>query len=264
MTDTAIATAAPDTCADPMAAPMHAALQAALTPYLEGDLDPTTDLVEALLDVLAAAEPTPGLISTLHHAVTGLVPTPELMGPMHHAVGAALSLPRPTPYQAARPNQGTGRISANAAATRPGSIAELISKLFAANPGTPYRVGDIVKALGDAVSGGGAVGAALNGMVTRGEAVIVSTGPKLYLSARDTAGQTATAPETQATDIAASPTAEPRLQDDAGTDTAAEAPAQANSTPQDTTTEPAEATEPEAPAESADAKARNARRGKGA
>ncbi|WP_034267727.1 hypothetical protein [Actinospica robiniae] len=253
MTDTAIATAAPETTADPMAAPMHAALQAALTPYLEGDLDPTTDLVEALLDVLAAAEPTPGLISTLHHAVTGLVPTPELMGPMHHAVGAALSLPHPTPYQATRSTQSTTRISASAAATRPGSIAERISKLFAANPGTPFRVGDLVKALGDAVSGGGAVGAALNGMVTRGEAVLVSTGPKLYLSARDTAEQ-ATAPELADT------ATEPLQHEPAGADV----PAETDAEPQDAAVEPAEATEAEAAAEPADAKARPARRGKGA
>jgi hypothetical protein len=111
------------------------------------------------------------------------------MGPLHTAIGAALELDTPAPAAtatrpAARPTP---------AASRSESIGAKITATFADNPGVRYRVGDLVKALGGAHSGG-AISAALNAMTTRGEAVQVAEGPKLYLAADDPAAP-ATAPE---------------------------------------------------------------------
>lgn len=172
-----------------LTAPMHAMLTNALTPYLDGDLDAGDDLVDSLLDIIAAADRTPALISTLHQAISALTPTPELMSPMHQAIGAALELtpasarPATSSYsgsQASYPNPAR----TNTGSSRPGSIADSIKRLFANNPGQTYRVGDLVKALGGHHSGG-AVGAALTSMTTRGEAVLVGDKPKLYLAADD-------------------------------------------------------------------------------
>lgn len=194
MTET-VTDIAPEQTADPMAAPLHAALQAALTPYMSGAMKPTGDLVDALLDILASSEPTPALISTLGQAVTGLVPTTPLMGPIHHALGAALNLnPNRTTYQAPQPTRPAVR-RATSSTAKPGTIPELINKVFAANPGVRFSVSSMVKELGDATSGPGAVGAALDRMITRGEAVLIGTDPKLYLSRNDAGNEADTAPQ---------------------------------------------------------------------
>ena len=57
--------------------PMHAMLTNALTPYLDGDLDAGDDLIDSLLDIIAATDRTPDLIRTLHHAISSLTPTPS-------------------------------------------------------------------------------------------------------------------------------------------------------------------------------------------
>ena len=175
--------------AAPLTGPMHSMLDNALTPYLDGDLDASDNLIDALLEVIASAERTSELIRTLHGAIKTLPPTRELMPAMHQAIGAALELdtaaPSNTSYGSASSRSAAARTSSGT--SREGSIASRIQGLFAKSPSTPMRVGDLVKALSNLghEHSGGAVGAALTGMVARGEAVQVGEKPKLYLAADD-------------------------------------------------------------------------------
>lgn len=176
--------------AAPLTGPMHAMLDNTLTPYLDGDLDASDDLIDALLEVIAAAERTPELIGTLHGAIKTLPPARELMPAMHQAIGAALELEAPAPASSGYGNSSAWRSAAartSSGNSREGSIGARIKGIFAKNPGTPQRVGDLVRALSSMGydHSGGAVGAALTGMAKRGEAVQVGEKPKLYLAADD-------------------------------------------------------------------------------
>ena len=194
----------------PIATPMHTMLDQALTPYLEGDLDASDNLIDALLDIIASAERTPDLIGILHGAVKTLTPTPELMPAIYGAIGAAMEFDTPAPAHTGYGNTSSSRPSAarvTSGTSREGSIGARIKGIFNNNPGEAYRVGDLVKALSERghSHSGGAVGAALNGMVDRGEAIQVGERPKLYLAADDpeapqqtpdTAAEADAAPET--------------------------------------------------------------------
>jgi hypothetical protein len=177
--------------AAPLTGPMHAMLSDALSPYLDGDLDASDDLIGSLLDVIACAENTPELVKTLHEAIRSLPPTRELMPAMHDAIGEALELKSPAPASNGYGNTGSNSRQATArtssGTSKEGSIAGRIKGIFNNHPGQTYRVGDLVKAL--SATGhdhsGGAVGAALTNMVARGEAVQVGEKPKLYLAADD-------------------------------------------------------------------------------
>ena len=211
--------------AAPLADPMHTLLDNALTPYLEGDLDASDDLIDALLDLIASAERTPDLVRTLHTAIKTLPASRDLMPAMHEAIGAALELKPSAPVgnsyaTSSSSRQATARTSSGT--SREGSIGARIKRIFDGNPGQTYRVGDLVKALSNMGydHSGGAVGAALNNMVARGEAVQVGERPKLYLAADDPAApqqtpDTDTTPADQAPvtadtpDTETAPTAEP-------------------------------------------------------
>ena len=181
--------------AAPLTGPMHTMLDQALTPYLDGDLDASDDLIDAMLEVIAAAEHTPDLIRTLHGAIKALPATRELMPAMHEAIGAALELKAPAPVNTGYGNAASSRTTAartSSGTSREGSIGDRLKRIFAKNPGEALRVGDLVKALSTMGYDhtGGAVGAALNGMVARGEAVQVGEKPKRYLAADDPNTQT--------------------------------------------------------------------------
>ena len=176
--------------AAPLADPMHTLLDNALTPYLDGDLDPTDELIDALLDLIAAADRDADLVRTLHAAIKTLPPSRDLMPAMHEAIGAALEINKPAAAHNGYGNTVTSRsasVRTSSGTSREGSIGARIKGIFNNNPGKAYRVGDLVKALSDMGfdHSGGAVGAALNGMVSRGEAVQVGERPKLYLAADD-------------------------------------------------------------------------------
>lgn len=180
-TTTTAATAAP------LTSNMHALFTAAMTPYMDGDQEPTTDLVEALLEAVNSAAPTPGLIRTLHQVITATDPTEELLGMMHNAIGAALGLGY-NPAPAVFPTRAaTGR---GAGAARPGSIREQIAAVFAEHPGQQFTTTQLANTLGRS---GGAIGAALDTMLGRGDAVLTGESPKRYRAATD-----ATAPSTAA------------------------------------------------------------------
>jgi hypothetical protein len=222
--------------AAPLADPMHTLLDNALTPYLDGDLDASDDLIDTLLDLIASAERTPELVRTLHTAIKTLPPSRDLMPAMHAAIGAALELDTPAPASNGYGNTGASRTTARAAtahtgsgASREGSIGARIKGIFTNNPGKAYRVGDLVKALSTMGydHSGGAVGAALNGMTDRGEAALVGDKPKLYLAADDPAAPTQ-APDTTPDQADDAPVTAPAT--DTATDTAAE-PADAGKTP---------------------------------
>ena len=211
--------------AAPLADPMHTLLDNALTPYLDGDLDASDDLIDALLDLMASAERTPELVRTLHTAIKTLPPSRDLMPAMHQAIGAALELETPAPAHSGHGSTSTSRTATartSSGTSREGSIGARIKSIFDNNPGQTYRVGDLVKALSNMGydHSGGAVGAALNNMVGRGEAVQVGERPKLYLAADDPEAPQQTtdtdpAPADQAPvtadtpDTATAPTAEP-------------------------------------------------------
>jgi hypothetical protein len=176
--------------AAPLADPMHTLLDNALTPYLDGDLDASDDLIDALLDLIASAERTPDLVRTLHTAIKTLPASRDLMPAMHEAIGAALELKTSAPVGGGYNSTSTSRSATARTSTgtsREGSIGSRIKGIFAGHPGQTYRVGDLVKALSTMGHdhSGGAVGAALTNMVARGEAVQVGERPKLYLAADD-------------------------------------------------------------------------------
>jgi hypothetical protein len=176
--------------AAPLADPMHTLLDNALTPYLDGDQDANDELIDALLNLIASAERTPDLIRTLHTAIKTLPASVNLMPAMHKAIGAALELEEPAPASTGYSSTPTSRSAAartSSGASREGSIAGRIKGIFNNHPGQTYRVGDLVKALSAMGHdhSGGAVGAALNNMVARGEAVQIGEKPKLYLAADD-------------------------------------------------------------------------------
>jgi hypothetical protein len=233
--------------AAPLADPMHTLLDNALTPYLDGDLDATDELIDALLDLIASAERTPDLVRTLHTAIKTLPASRDLMPAMHEAIGAALELKPTAPVGNSYATTGSSRQATartSSGTSREGSIAGRIKGIFNNHPGQTYRVGDLVKALSTVGHdhSGGAVGAALNGMVSRGEAVQIGERPKLYLAADDPE-----APQ-QITDT-------PAPSDDAqASANAPDAPAEQPAPDTDATTSPE-------PAVSADAKTAGTRRG---
>ena len=176
--------------AAPLADPMHTLLDNALTPYLDGDLDASDELIDALLNLIASAERTPDLVRTLHGAIKTLPASRDLMPSMHEAIGAALELKTSAPVGGGYASTSTSRAASARTASgtsREGSIGSRINGIFKKNPGQAFRVGDLVKALSNLGHdhSGGAVGAALTNMVARGEAVQIGERPKLYLAADD-------------------------------------------------------------------------------
>jgi len=232
MTET---TTAKNTAA-PLTSNMHALFTAAMTPYMDGDQEPTTDLVEALLEAINSAEPTPGLIRTLHQIITATDPTDELLGTMHNAIGAAIGLgytPAPVPTYAARTTSGR-----SASAARPGSIREQIAAIFAEHPGQAFTTTQLANTL---ARSGGAIGAALDTMLGRGEAVLTGESPKRYRAATDT--HTPTTPDTApaANESAASATGK------AETAPNTETPQATGTSPETEAATPAETTTTDAP-----------------
>jgi hypothetical protein len=216
--------------AAPLADPMHTLLDNALTPYLDGDQDAGDELIDALLNLIASAERTPDLIRTLHTAIKTLPASVNLMPAMHKAIGAALELEEPAPASTGYSSTPTSRSAAartSSGTSREGSIAGRIKGIFNNHPGQTYRVGDLVKAL-SAMGydhSGGAVGAALNGMVSRGEAVQIGEKPKLYLAADDPeAPQQITYPAPATADEAPVTADAPETPDTAPADEATPAP----------------------------------------
>lgn len=200
MTET---TAARNTAA-PLTSNMHALFTAAMAPYMDGDQEPTTDLVEALLEAVNSAEPTPGLIRTLHQIITATDPTEELLGMMHNAIGAAIGLGyNQAPVPAYAPRAASGR---SAGAARPGSVREQITGVFAEHPGQEFTTTQLANTLGRS---GGAIGAALDTMIGRGEAVLTGESPKRYRAAADNA-PAANPPAEPATDEATPGTEAPQ------------------------------------------------------
>lgn len=213
--------------AAPLADPMHTLLDNALTPYLDGDLDPTDELIDALLDLIASADRDADLVRTLHAAIKTLPASRDLMPAMHEAIGAALEISKPAPAHTGygtTPTSRSAAVRSGSGTSREGSIGARIKSIFDNNPGKAYRVGDLVKTLSDKgfEHSGGAVGAALNGMVSRGEATQIGERPKLYLAADDPEAPQQTtdtnpaesapvteAPEAQAEQALATETAEP-------------------------------------------------------
>jgi hypothetical protein len=216
--------------AAPLADPMHTLLDNALTPYLDGDQDANDELIDALLNLIASAERTPDLIRTLHTAIKTLPASVNLMPAMHKAIGAALELEEPAPANTGYSSTPTSRSAAartSSGVSREGSIAGRIKSIFNNHPGQTYRVGDLVKAL-SAMGydhSGGAVGAALNGMVSRGEAVQIGEKPRLYLAADDPeAPQQITDPAPATAEQAPTSTDAPETQDQAPAAEATPAP----------------------------------------
>lgn len=170
--------------ADPyaaMAAPIRAAFTAAMAPYTNGEAAAPVGLTGILMEAVTAAEPTAELIGMLCQLLTSAVPDADTLSIMHRAMGAALGLGLglgPTPARplrtgatASRPASGTG------GGTRPGSIGARILEVLAARPGAQLTVTELARELGN---GTGATGAAITGLLNRGELVMTGEHPRRY------------------------------------------------------------------------------------
>jgi hypothetical protein len=172
---------------------MQGMLDTALQPYLDGDLDATDALIDALFEVIATADRSSALISTLYTAIKGLTPSHELMAPMFKAIGAAYEFTAPAPAhtgsQAVSPSQAAARNRRGG--PKDGSLGEEIVNLMTARPGVAWKPGTLAKQLGG-VQRTGAVGAALNGLVRDGLAILAIESPKHYMLTDDPAAPTQT------------------------------------------------------------------------
>ncbi|WP_034266627.1 hypothetical protein [Actinospica robiniae] len=198
MTQTTAPTATP---ADPyvaMAAPIRAAFTAAMAPYTNGEAAAPAGLTGILMEAVTAAEPTAELIGMLCQLLTSAAPDADTLSIMHRAMGAALGLgtgpgrPPRTVATAPRPAAtGTG------GGTRPGSIGARILEVFAASPGAQFTVTELAHELGN---GTGATGAAISGLINRGELAMTSEHPRRYAApaaAPTTAADTTPAESTE-------------------------------------------------------------------
>lgn len=181
MTDTTALAPAP---ADPyaaMAAPIRAAFTAAMAPYTNGEAAAPAGLTGILMEAVTAAEPTAELIGMLCQLLTTATPDADTLSIMHRAMGAALGLgtasgrPVRTGATASRPAAtGTG------GGTRPGSIGARILEALTARPGAQLTVTELARELGN---GTGATGAAVTGLLNRGELVMTGEHPRRYAAA---------------------------------------------------------------------------------
>lgn len=177
MTDTT--NAAPTAIGNPyaaMAAPIRAAFTAAMTPYTNGEAAAPAAVTRILMEAVAAAEPGPELIGMLCHLVTAADVNTETLSIMHRAMGAALGLGGGAPVRTA-PVAPRAAAAGIGGATRPGSIGSRILEVFAANPGSEFTVTQLAQQVGN---GTGATGAAINGLIDRGEAVLTGENPRRY------------------------------------------------------------------------------------
>lgn len=182
MTDTATATAAPANPHAAMAAPLRAAFTAAMVPYTNGETAAPVALTKILMEAIAATEPGPELIGMLCHLVTSAEPDTETLSIMHRAMGAALGLGVAAPV---RTGTTAPRAAANSTGgtTRPGSIGARILEVLTANPGAEFTVTQLAQQVG---SGTGATGAAITGLLTRGEIAMTGESPRRYTAASAT------------------------------------------------------------------------------
>lgn len=178
MTETTATATSPSPASDPMAAmagPLRAAFAAAMTPYVSGDAVASAELTGILTEAVTAADPTPELVGALCDLIATAAPTTGLLTLMHEAVGVALGLTPAAPAgRTARPPQPRQVASA---APRPSGLRERIAELFAQSPATRWTVTELAHRLGNS---SGAVGAALDRMLSNGEAALVSMSPKRY------------------------------------------------------------------------------------
>lgn len=177
MTDTT--NAAPAATGSPyaaIAAPIRAAFTAAMAPYTNGETVAPVSLTKILMEAVTAAAPTPELVGMLCHLVTAAEPDTDTLSIMHRAMGAALGLggvaPARTGAAASRP-VATG----SDGTARPGSIGARILAVFTANPGAEFTVTQLAQQVGN---GTGATGAAISGLINRGEAVLTGENPRRY------------------------------------------------------------------------------------
>jgi hypothetical protein len=181
MTDTTTPTATP---ADPyaaMAAPIRAAFTAAMAPYTNGEAPAPAGLTGILMEAVSSAEPSPELIGMLCQLLTSAAPDADTLSIMHRAMGAALGLGT-APARAVRtaapaPRPATGGSSSTGGGTRPGSIGARILEVLAAHPGAQFTVTELARELGN---GTGATGAAITGLLGRGELVMTGEHPRRY------------------------------------------------------------------------------------
>lgn len=199
MTDTTTPTATP---ADPyaaMAAPIRAAFTAAMAPYTNGEAPAPAGLTGILMEAVNAAEPSPELIGMLCQLLTSAAPDADALSIMHRAMGAALGLGIAparavrTAAPAPRPPTGSG---GSGGGTRPGSIGARILEVLAAHPGAQFTVTELARELGN---GTGATGAAITGLLGRGELVMTGEHPRRYAAPAAMPAPVAT-PATEGTD----------------------------------------------------------------
>ncbi|MBR7833499.1 hypothetical protein KDL01_09495 [Actinospica durhamensis] len=188
--------------ADPyaaMAAPIRAAFTAAMAPYTNGEAAAPAGLTGILMEAVTAAEPTAELIGMLCQLLTTAAPDADTLSIMHRAMGAALGLgtgPGRSPLRtggATAPRPTTGGTGVG---TRPGSIGARILEVLAAHPGAQLTVTELARELGN---GTGATGAAITGLLNRGELVMTGEHPRRYTTSAP-AQATDTAPADSAAD----------------------------------------------------------------
>jgi hypothetical protein len=185
-----------------MAAPIRAAFTAAMSPYTNAEATAPAGLTSILLEAVAAAEPTAELIGMLCQLLTAAEPDADTLSIMHRAMGAALGFAtapataRPVRTGATAPRPAT---AGTGAGTRPGSIGARILEVLGANPGAQYTVTELARELGN---GTGATGAAVTGLINRGEITLTNEHPRRYAAATPAApadaSDTATAEEESA------------------------------------------------------------------
>lgn len=163
-----------------MAGPIRAAFTAAMSPYANGEAPAPAALTGILMEAVTAAEPTAELIGMLCQLLTTAEPDADTLSIMHRAMGAALgigttSVPPRSPRTGAPATRTTA--SGTGGGTRPGSIGARILEMFAANPGAQFTVTELARELGN---GTGATGAAITGLINRGEIVLTSEHPRRY------------------------------------------------------------------------------------
>ncbi|WP_034268027.1 hypothetical protein [Actinospica robiniae] len=192
MSDTT--TAAPANPYTAMAAPIRAAFTAAMSPYTNAEATAPAGLTGILMEAVTAAEPTAELIGMLCQLLTAAEPDAETLSIMHRAMGAALGLgTAPVPARAVR----TGAAASRPASTgtgggaRPGSIGARILEVFAASPGAQFTVTELAHELGN---GTGATGAAISGLINRGEIVMAGEHPRRYTAPAATPATAAASP----------------------------------------------------------------------
>ena len=209
--------------ADPMAAmagPLRAAFTAAMAPYVSGDAAASTDLTGILTEAVTAADPTPELVGALCDLIASAAPTSTLLALMHEAVGVALGLTQTAPM--ARGARTPLPRQAAPVASRSGGLRERIAELFSQSSTTQWTVTELAHRLGNS---SGAVGAALERMLSNGEAVLAATSPKRYAAPAQADATTTASPAEDATDN------QPQSSDDEATApevAANEAPDEAN------------------------------------